>query len=79
MPTISQLVRKGREEIRKKSSTLLSRVARRSAGCVSGSIRPPLRNQLALRMIARERLTNGIEVTSYIPESVIICRNTRWS
>jgi len=68
MPTISQLVRKGREEIKKKSSTpALQSCPQKRGVCVRVYTTTPKKPNSALRKIARVRLTNGIEVTSYIP------------
>ena len=68
MPTINQLVRKGREEVRKKSSTpALQSCPQKRGVCVRVYTTTPKKPNSALRKIARVRLTNGIEVTSYIP------------
>jgi small subunit ribosomal protein S12 len=86
MPTISQLVRKGREEIRKKSSTPALQCCPQKRGvCVRVYTTTPKKPNSALRKIARVRLTNGIEVTSYIPgighnlqeHSVVLIRGGR--
>lgn len=86
MPTISQLVRKGREEIRKKSSTpALQNCPQKRGVCVRVYTTTPKKPNSALRKIARVRLTNGIEVTSYIPgighnlqeHSVVLIRGGR--
>jgi len=86
MPTISQLVRKGREEIRKKSSTpALQSCPQKRGVCVRVYTTTPKKPNSALRKIARVRLTNGIEVTSYIPgighnlqeHSVVLIRGGR--
>ena len=68
MPTISQLVRKGRTAIksRTKSPALGSSPQRRGV-CVRVYTSTPKKPNSALRKVARVRLTNGIEVTSYIP------------
>ena len=68
MPTISQLVRKGRKAIksRTKSPALGSSPQRRGV-CVRVYTSTPKKPNSALRKVARVRLTNGIEVTSYIP------------
>ena len=82
MPTISQLVRKGRKKIRKKTSApalrfiynALERKTTRSSGapqkrgvCTQVKTMTPKKPNSALRKIARVRLTNGMEVTAYIP------------
>ena len=86
MPTISQLVRKGREEIKKKSSTPALQNCPQTRGvCVRVYTTTPKKPNSALRKIARVRLTNGIEVTSYIPgighnlqeHSVVLIRGGR--
>ena len=86
MPTISQLVRKGREEIRKKSSTpALQSCPQKRGVCVRVYTTTPKKPNSALRKIARVRLTNGIEVPSYIPgighnlqeHSVVLIRGGR--
>ena len=67
-PTISQLIRKGRKEKskRSKSPALDSRPQIRGV-CLQVRTMTPKKPNSALRKIARVRLTNGIEVTSYIP------------
>lgn len=86
MPTINQLVRIGREEIRKKSSTPALQACPQKRGvCVRVYTTTPKKPNSALRKIARVRLTNGIEVTSYIPgighnlqeHSVVLIRGGR--
>ncbi len=68
MPTISQLVRMGREteKTRTKSPALQSCPQRRGV-CTRVYTTTPKKPNSALRKVARVRLTNGIEVTSYIP------------
>ena len=68
MPTISQLVRKGRERIvtETKSPALQSCPQKRGV-CVRVFTQTPKKPNSALRKVARVRLTNGIEVSSYIP------------
>lgn len=68
MPTINQLVRKGRLKIRDKSNTpaLLS-CPQRKGVCTKVSTTTPKKPNSALRKVARVRLTNGIEITAYIP------------
>ncbi len=86
MPTINQLVRKGREEVRKKSSTpALQSCPQKRGVCVRVYTTTPKKPNSALRKIARVRLTNGVEVTSYIPgighnlqeHSVVLIRGGR--
>lgn len=86
MPTISQLVRKGREEIRKQSSApALQSCPQKRGVCVRVYTTTPKKPNSALRKIARVRLTNGIEVISYIPgighnlqeHSVVLLRGGR--
>lgn len=86
MPTINQLVRKGREEIQKKSTTpALQNCPQKRGVCVRVYTTTPKKPNSALRKIARVRLTNGIEVTSYIPgighnlqeHSVVLIRGGR--
>lgn len=68
MPTINQLVRKGRKRVVKKSSApaLRGNPFKRGVCLVVRTVSPKKPNS-ALRKIARVRLTNGIEVTAYIP------------
>jgi small subunit ribosomal protein S12 len=68
MPTISQLVRKGREAARKKSKTPAMQACPQKRGvCIRVYTTTPKKPNSALRKVARVRLTNGLEVTSYIP------------
>ena len=68
MPTISQLVRQGREseKTRTKSPALQSCPQKRGV-CTRVYTTTPKKPNSALRKVARVRLTNGVEVTSYIP------------
>ena len=68
MPTISQLVRSGREKVltKTKSPALQSSPQKRGV-CVRVFTQTPKKPNSALRKVARVRLTNGIEVTTYIP------------
>jgi len=86
MPTINQLVRKGRAETKKKSTTPALQACPQKRGvCVRVYTTTPKKPNSALRKIARVRLTNGIEVTSYIPgighnlqeHSVVLIRGGR--
>ncbi len=68
MPTINQLVRKGRKQPRYKSkSPVLESCPQRKGVCVQVKTTTPKKPNSALRKIARVRLTNGKEVTVYIP------------
>jgi len=68
MPTLSQLVRKGRKKISKKVTTpALGGAPQRRGVCTKVSTITPKKPNSALRKIARVRLTNGMEVTAYIP------------
>jgi small subunit ribosomal protein S12 len=68
MPTISQLIRKGRRKIRTRtSSPALQRNPQKRGVCVRVYTTTPKKPNSALRKVARVRLTNGIEVTTYIP------------
>ena len=68
MPTISQLIRIGRtQKKRKTKSRALERCPQRRGVCLQVKTQTPKKPNSALRKVARVRLTNGIEVTSYIP------------
>lgn len=68
MPTISQLVRKGRNKVIVKSkSPALDDCPQRRGVCTRVYTTTPKKPNSALRKVARVRLTNGIEVTAYIP------------
>ena len=68
MPTIEQLVRKGRQAKPKKSKTLaLKGSPLRRGVCTRVYTTTPKKPNSALRKVARVRLTNGLEVTAYIP------------
>ena len=86
MPTINQLVRKGRERVKKKTSTPALRGAPQKRGvCTRVYTSTPKKPNSALRKVARVRLTTGIEVTAYIPgighnlqeHSVVLVRGGR--
>lgn len=86
MPTISQLIREGRDKVRWKSkSPALTRCPQRRGVCVRVYTTTPKKPNSALRKVARVRLTNGYEVTSYIPgeghnlqeHSVVLIRGGR--
>ncbi len=68
MPTINQLVRFGREKIKSHTKTpALTGSPQKRGVCVRVYTTTPKKPNSALRKVARVRLTNGIEVTSYIP------------
>jgi small subunit ribosomal protein S12 len=101
VPTINQLVRKGRKQVKKKTkapalrytfNTLTNRLVRSAKGapqkrgvCTQVRTVTPRKPNSALRKVARVRLTNGIEVTAYIPgeghtlqeHSVVLIRGGR--
>ncbi len=86
MPTINQLVRKGREKLRTKSaSPALKRCPQKRGVCTRVYTTTPKKPNSALRKVARVRLTNAMEVTSYIPgeghnlqeHSVVLIRGGR--
>ncbi len=86
MPTINQLVRKRREKQSKRSSTPAMQECPQKRGvCVRVYTTTPKKPNSALRKVARVRLANGIEVTSYIPgvghnvqeHSVVLIRGGR--
>ena len=67
MPTINQLVRKGRKQMKTKSTApALQSCPQKRGVCVRVYTTTPKKPNSALRKIARVRLTNGIEVTAYI-------------
>ena len=68
MPTIQQLIRKGRKEIETKSkSPALDSCTQRRGVCTRVYTTTPKKPNSALRKVARVRLTNGKEVNAYIP------------
>ncbi len=68
MPTINQLVRKGRVEVVKKTKTpALKGAPQRRGVCIRVYTTTPKKPNSALRKVARVKLTSGIEVTTYIP------------
>jgi small subunit ribosomal protein S12 len=86
MPTINQLVRRGRKRINKKTNTPALRGAPQKRGvCTRVYTSTPKKPNSALRKVARVRLTTGIEVTAYIPgighnlqeHSVVLVRGGR--
>jgi small subunit ribosomal protein S12 len=67
MPTINQLVRKGRRKIRRKSKApVLEQCPQKRGVCLSVKTQTPKKPNSALRKIARVRLSNNREVTAYI-------------
>ena len=68
MPTINQLIRKGREKVKYKTgSPALQDSPQKRGVCTRVYTQTPKKPNSALRKVARVRLTNGIEVTTYIP------------
>ena len=68
MPTINQLIRKGREKVKyKTASPALQSSPQKRGVCTRVYTQTPKKPNSALRKVARVRLTNGIEVTTYIP------------
>ncbi len=69
MPTINQLVRKGRRKLRHKSkSPALEGSPYRRGVCIQVMTRTPKKPNSAMRKVAKVRLTNGYEVIAYIPD-----------
>lgn len=86
MPTFNQLVRKGRQQLRKKSKSPALRACPQKRGvCLVVRTMSPKKPNSALRKVARVRLSNGVEVTVYIPgighnlqeHSVVLVRGGR--
>ena len=86
MPTISQLVRKGRQSVEKKSTApALKECPQKRGVCTRVYTTTPKKPNSSLRKVARVRLTNNIEVTAYIPgighnlqeHSVVLVRGGR--
>ncbi len=68
MPTVSQLIRSGRTRLKSKTaSPALQESPQKRGVCVRVFTTTPKKPNSALRKVARVRLTNGIEVTAYIP------------
>ena len=68
MPTVNQLVRKGRRKAKMKTkSPALRQCPQRRGVCLRVYTSPPKKPNSALRKVTRVRLTNGMEVTTYIP------------
>jgi small subunit ribosomal protein S12 len=86
MPTINQLIRRGRKRIKKKTNTPALKGAPQKRGvCTRVYTSTPKKPNSALRKVARVRLTTGVEVTAYIPgighnlqeHSVVLVRGGR--
>ena len=86
MPTINQLVRQGRTQLKHRTpSPALQSCPQRRGVCTRVYTSTPKKPNSALRKVARVRLTNGIEVTTYIPgvghnlqeHSVVLVRGGR--
>jgi len=86
LPTISQLVKKGRTKPRSKTTApALQRCPQRRGVCTRVYTVTPKKPNSALRKVARVRLTNGMEITTYIPgvghnlqeHSVVLVRGGR--
>ena len=86
MPTLNQLVRKGRKELQVRSKVpALQACPQKKGVCTRVYTTTPKKPNSALRKVARVRLTNGFEVTSYIPgvghnlqeHSVVLLRGGR--
>jgi len=86
MPTIQQLVRQGRAALKRKTSApALTGSPQKRGVCIRVYTTTPKKPNSALRKVARVRLTNGIEVTTYIPgighnlqeHSVVLIRGGR--
>ena len=86
MPTVQQLVRKGRKTKRKKEATpALKGAPQRRGVCTRVYTATPKKPNSALRKVARVRLSSGMEVTAYIPgeghnlqeHSIVLVRGSR--
>jgi small subunit ribosomal protein S12 len=86
MPTINQLVRKGRRKVdRRSKSPVLDRCPQKRGVCLQVKTQTPKKPNSALRKVARVRLSNGKEITCYIPgeghnlqeHSVVLVRGGR--
>jgi small subunit ribosomal protein S12 len=86
MPTINQLVRLGREKIKSRmTAPALTHCPQRRGVCIRVYTSTPKKPNSALRKVARVRLTNGYEITTYIPgvghnlqeHSVVLIRGGR--
>jgi len=86
MPTINQLINNARQKVKKKGKTPALKASPQKRGvCIRVYTSTPKKPNSALRKVARVRLTNGIEATSYIPgighnlqeHSVVLIRGGR--
>ena len=86
MPTINQLVRKGRQkQVKRSKSPVLDKCPQKRGVCLQVKTTTPKKPNSALRKIARVRLSNGKEITCYIPgeghklqeHSVVLIRGGR--
>lgn len=86
MPTINQLVKRGRiKQVRKTTAPALKGCPQKRGVCIRVYTTTPKKPNSALRKVARVRLTNGMEVTTYIPgeghnlqeHSVVLIRGGR--
>ena len=86
MPTINQLVRKGRQKVQNRSkSPVLDKCPQKRGVCLIVKTQTPKKPNSALRKVARVRLSNGKEITAYIPgeghnlqeHSVVLVRGGR--
>jgi small subunit ribosomal protein S12 len=86
MPTINQLVRKGRQKVQRRSkSPVLDSCPQKRGVCLQVKTQTPKKPNSALRKVARVRLSNGKEITCYIPgeghnlqeHSVVLVRGGR--
>jgi small subunit ribosomal protein S12 len=86
MPTINQLCKSGRTKVRKKTKAPALRFSPQKRGvCIRVYTSTPKKPNSALRKVARVRLTNGMEITTYIPgighnlqeHSVVLIRGGR--
>ena len=86
MPTINQLIRFGREKLKSRTAApALTRCPQRRGVCIRVYTSTPKKPNSALRKVARVRLTNGYEITTYIPgvghnlqeHSVVLIRGGR--
>jgi small subunit ribosomal protein S12 len=86
MPTINQLIRLGRQKIKRKTAApALMNSPQRRGVCIRVYTSTPKKPNSALRKVARVRLTNGYEITTYIPgvghnlqeHSVVLIRGGR--
>ena len=88
MPTINQLVRKGRQKVKNRSkSPVLDSCPQKRGVCLQVKTQTPKKPNSALRKVARVRLSNGKEITAYIPgeghnlqeHSIVLVRGGRVS